>query len=136
MGLMMKTFNIFWVHWKANFKGGLQFADLRGAWQDRGGCCFWGGVDTLMHTMPIFDDYPPSKNIIYMNPLLLIYDNVWNYVNLLFLNWVFWLFLPVLIISIPSSQKSIFSLPSGFPSCLVSVSLVWTDGSWCKAKYH
>ena len=35
-------------------KGGLgQFADLRGAWQERGGVFQWGegGVDTPMHTM-------------------------------------------------------------------------------------
>ena len=35
-------------------KGGAlkQFADLRGgegAWQERGGWCFWGEVDTPMH---------------------------------------------------------------------------------------
>ena len=30
-----------------------QFVDLRGGggWQERGGWCFWGGVDTLMPTM-------------------------------------------------------------------------------------
>ena len=65
----MKDFNIFGVYWKILFlegeftknqyMGGLpkeggglgQFADLRGAWHERGGWCFWGRVDTPMHTM-------------------------------------------------------------------------------------
>ena len=51
-------------HWggssrKTDIEGGLpkrggliQFADLKGAWQERRGWCFWGwGVDTPMHTM-------------------------------------------------------------------------------------
>ena len=28
------------------------FADLRGAWQEKGGGVFEGGVDTPVHTMP------------------------------------------------------------------------------------
>ena len=33
-------------------KGGLgQFADLRGAWQERGGGVFERGIDAPMHTM-------------------------------------------------------------------------------------
>ena len=59
MGLRMKKFNIFGVHWKiqilgvgvTNTEGGLpkkrelgQFVDLRGgAWQERGGGIFEGG---------------------------------------------------------------------------------------------
>ena len=67
----MKNFNILVVYWKiwllgegkggtrkTNIEGGLpkkeggleQFADLRGAWQERGGV-FLRGVDTPMHTM-------------------------------------------------------------------------------------
>ena len=35
-------------------KGGFrQFADLRRAWQERGGYFWGGGVDTTMHTMLI-----------------------------------------------------------------------------------
>ena len=43
-------------------KGGLgKFADLRGAWQERGGGVFEGGwVDILMHAMV---DGMPSKNL-------------------------------------------------------------------------
>ena len=44
---------------KSNLLGGValkrgfgHFADLRGgAWQERGGWCFWDGVDTTMDTM-------------------------------------------------------------------------------------
>ena len=33
-------------------EGGLgQFTDLKGAWQKRRWWCFWGGVDTPIHTM-------------------------------------------------------------------------------------
>ena len=43
------------VHWKMWFlQGAWQFADLgEGAWQKRVGC-FWGRVDSPMHTMVIF----------------------------------------------------------------------------------
>ena len=68
VGLTMKNFNIFGVHWKIQFlsrdsrktniewevteKGDLgQFADLKVDFE-RKRCCFWGGgVDTLMHNM-------------------------------------------------------------------------------------
>ena len=72
MVLRMTNFNIFGVHWKiwllkegsrkTNKERGLpkkggrlgQFADLKGrAWQERGGGCFWAGVDTPIHTMNI-----------------------------------------------------------------------------------
>ena len=38
-----------------------QFADLRGAWQERGGC-FWEGIDMPMHTM-IWDNELINKKI-------------------------------------------------------------------------
>ena len=44
----MKNFNIFRVHRKIGLG---QFADLRGAWQERGGGVFKRGVDTSMQTM-------------------------------------------------------------------------------------
>ena len=69
MGLRMKSFNIMGVHWKIWFLGGFtknqyiggialkgelgQFADLRGAWQKRGGWCFWGEVDIPMHNIKL-----------------------------------------------------------------------------------
>ena len=61
MVLRMKNFHILGVHWKiwllgegsqkTNTEGGElpkkrglgQFANLRGAWKERGGLCFWGG---------------------------------------------------------------------------------------------
>ena len=69
MGLHMINFDILAVHRKIWFlRGGVhkktiyrgdclkrsglgQFADLRGACQIERQGCFWGGVDTLMHTM-------------------------------------------------------------------------------------
>ena len=62
MVLVVKNVNICGAHWKIWFlegglpkKGGLgQFADLGGAWQERGGGGFEGGVDTPMHTMVDF----------------------------------------------------------------------------------
>ena len=71
MVLRMKNFNIFGVHWKIQLlRGGSQktnteerdylkrgawtVADLRGAWQERGGGAFEGvegGAETPMHTM-------------------------------------------------------------------------------------
>ena len=71
MRLKMKDFDVLGVHWKigllggwssqkSNIEGGIawkggpgQFADLGGgAWQERGGWCFWGGgAHTPMHTM-------------------------------------------------------------------------------------
>ena len=40
------------IVWELPKKGGFeQFANLRGAWQESGGWCFWGGVDIPMHTM-------------------------------------------------------------------------------------
>ena len=70
MGLRMKNYNIFEVHWnirllgegswKANIEGedclkrGIgQFADLRGDWQERGGGIFDGVGDAAMHTMGV-----------------------------------------------------------------------------------
>ena len=66
MVLRMKNFNILGVHWKIWLLGGVmksqyrgviaekgglrQFADLRGAWQERG-WCFWGEIDSPMDTM-------------------------------------------------------------------------------------
>ena len=156
MGLMMKTFNIFEVHWKIQFlrgegggvtkkqyragkclKRGLgQFADLRGSWQDRGKWCFWGGC------------WYPNAHYAYIwwLPTIKEYDlyesfmiDLWQCLKLCkftFSKLSFLTFLPVLILSIPSSEESIFSLPSSFPSYLVSISLVLTDGCWCKTKYH
>ena len=66
----MKNLNILGVHWKIQLlrgeghkklikerlpkKGGLgQFADLRGAWQEKGVGVLRRGIDTLMHTMGI-----------------------------------------------------------------------------------
>ena len=66
----MKNFNILGFHWKIQLLGGREFIKnwyrggdclKRGAWtvfrfkggalQEREGWCFWGGVDTPMHTM-------------------------------------------------------------------------------------
>ena len=59
----MKNFNIFRVHWKIQFLGGIHKKQIytggldsfqiqrRGTWQERGGWCFWGQIDTPMHTM-------------------------------------------------------------------------------------
>ena len=73
MGLTMKNLIFFWgggVNEKPILRGnclkrrggGLgQFADLRrGAWQERGGQCFWGQVNTPMHTMAIL----PVANVV------------------------------------------------------------------------
>ena len=70
MVLKMKNFNILGVHWTIRLLGGGgeltknqyrvgiawkeglgQFANLGGAWQERVGGVFEGGVDTPMHTM-------------------------------------------------------------------------------------
>ena len=64
-------FNVLGVHWKIRLVeggGGSRKADIvggypkkrgldslpikeGGSWQERGECCFWGGVDTPVHTM-------------------------------------------------------------------------------------
>ena len=81
MVLRMKNFNILWVHEKIRllgrgftknqyrewiaYKGGLgQFADLRGAWQERGGGVFEERVDTLIHTMYIISAHTDWLNYI------------------------------------------------------------------------
>ena len=64
MGLIMNNFNNLGVNWKIQFLeggdnkktiyrgGGLgQFSDLRGSLAKKGECCYWGVVDSPMHTM-------------------------------------------------------------------------------------
>ena len=59
----MKNFNLFRVHWKIQFLGGIHEKAIYTARSDsfqiqrgglgkkEGGGCFWGGIDTPMHTM-------------------------------------------------------------------------------------
>ena len=49
-----------------------QFADLRGAWQERGGWYFWGGRDTPMHTM----DCPLTIYWFQLPPLLNLFKKI------------------------------------------------------------
>ena len=73
MVLMMKSFNTFGVHWKIQLlgrgdlekpiykgdcpkRGAWTVCWFKGAWQERGGWCFWGGVDTPMPTMSYYID--------------------------------------------------------------------------------